>query len=81
MNPRTTNTASPQPVVTIYRPDDVTGKLGEAIARTGAREGDRLVIEQDGEEVRVQRVAPLEAGRIYTRHEAMAALKALLRLE
>ena len=80
MKHRTMSVAVSEPVVTTYRSDEVSGKLAEAIARTGAREGDGLVIEQDGEQVRVKRVAPLEAGRIYSRHEAMAALKALLRV-
>jgi hypothetical protein len=77
---RKMNTAVSEPIVTTYRSDEIDGPLAEAIAGTGAREGDGLVITQAGEQVRVQRVAPLEAGRIYTRHEALAALKALLRV-
>lgn len=69
-----------EPVVTTYRANEVTGPLAEAIARTGAQEGDGLVIEQNGEEIRVRRVAPLVAGRVYRGREFVAAMKARLGL-
>ncbi len=78
---RTMSMAVSDPVVTTYRSDEVGGELAEAIARTGAKEGDDLVIEQQGEEVTVRRVVPLQAGRVYGRDEFLAASRALLRLD
>lgn len=80
MKQPTGSTGASEPLVTTYRSREVSGALAEAIARTGAREGDGLVIEQDGEEITVRRVAPLQAGRVDGRHEFLAALRARLRL-